>query len=162
MNKKIFIVLLLLLIAGLSVGPLSSKIWRYFDNESYSDAAFRFATYHRQEVFIGTKSYTLFIADTDDKRTQGLSDVKNMDQSEGMLFTFDSPKEQNFWMKDMHFSLDFIYVHQGKVVDLKRNVSPDTYPDILVSKSLSDGVIELNAGEIKANGIKIGDHIDLR
>lgn len=59
-----------------------------------------------------TKRFKVLVADTDDKRTQGLSYIDLMNANEGMLFTFpaDMP-EIAFHMKDMLLPLDIIFMN---------------------------------------------------
>ena len=103
------------------------------------------------------------VADTDEKRSRGLSNRDKIGQNEGMLFTFSSPSYYPFWMKEMKFPLDFIWVNDKTIVDLKENVpEPKTIsetPLIVISEYRFDKVIEFNAGVIKTFNIKIGDRI---
>ena len=40
----------------------------------------------------------------------------------GMLFVFNSPGQYSFWMKDMHFPLDMVWIDSDKIVaDISRN-----------------------------------------
>ena len=121
----------------------------------------KFMDYRKINLDLGKYNYSLFIADTDEKRTNGLSNIELMSVSEGMMFVFDKPDFYNFWMKDMKFPLDFIFLKDNKVVDLLENIIPETYPKSFTSKTEADKVIELNAGEIKKSEIKIGDKIDI-
>jgi uncharacterized membrane protein (UPF0127 family) len=78
-----------------------------------------------------------------------------------MMFVFDKPDFYYFWMKDMNFPLDFIFIRDNEVVDLLENITLETYPQSFTSKVQADKVIELNSGEIKKSGIKIGDKLDI-
>jgi uncharacterized membrane protein (UPF0127 family) len=140
----------------------SGKGWVYILGiRNNSDAVRKFQAYNPLFVPIGSKTYKLYIADTDEKRTHGLSDVESMSSFEGMAFIFPQAEMRGFWMKDMQFPLDFVYVADGIVVDLIESVRPDTYPSTIQAKAPADTVIELNAGQIKENGIKIGDQLKL-
>jgi uncharacterized membrane protein (UPF0127 family) len=98
-------------------------------------------------------------ADTNARRIKGLSDRKSMDTYQGMLFVFDHAQEQCFWMKDMHFALDMVFVDNNKkIVKIDKNISPDTYPQ----NYCADGaryVIELNSGIADRAGLKIGQEL---
>jgi uncharacterized membrane protein (UPF0127 family) len=98
------------------------------------------------------------IADTNSKREQGLSGRAKLDSDTGMLFVFDKPDKYSFWMKDMKFNLDFVWIRDDKIVYLTRNVStPSTlYPPYAVNK-----VLEVNAGFIDANKLEVGDKIEV-
>lgn len=140
----------------------AGKGWVYvLGLRSESDAVRRFQAYNPLFVPIGSRTYKLYIADTDEKRTHGLSDVESMSSFEGMAFVFPQADMHSFWMKDMQFPLDFIYVADRIVVDLIEDVQPDSYPSTIQAKAPADTVIELNAGQIKKNGIRIGDPLTL-
>lgn len=105
------------------------------------------------------------IADTQDKRVSGLSGRNNMALDSGMLFRFDKPGNYSFWMKDMKFSLDFVFIASGKIVDLMENIpypqSKESPVITVSSKSEFDSVLEINSGVIKEYNIKVGDQVSL-
>src|SRR3989344_1451545 len=73
------------------------------------------------------------LADTQEKRTQGLSGRKDIADDYGMLFVFDAPGKYGFWMKDMLIDIDIIWLSRdGSIVHIEHSVSPATYPTILV------------------------------
>jgi len=78
---------------------------------------------------------------------RGLSGRLSMPEDQGMLFIFDEPGKQCFWMKGMKFALDIIWLDEyKKVVTLKESVQPDSYPDSFCPSALAQYVIEVNAG----------------
>ncbi|OGC11848.1 hypothetical protein A3K48_05095 [candidate division WOR-1 bacterium RIFOXYA12_FULL_52_29] len=111
---------------------------------------------------IGEKRYELEIADDLTERGRGLSWRKTLAKNRGMLFIFEKPGRYIFTMEGMLLPLDFIWLKQGKVVDLKEAVNP-TAPDRpstnIEAKNDFDQVIELNAGEINAARVKLGDRV---
>ncbi len=79
---------------------------------------------------------------------QGLGGKDCIDANEGMLFIFDAPGYYPFWMKDMRFSIDIIWLSADKkVVDLETTVEPSTYPRSFVNDKPADYVLELKAGQ---------------
>lgn len=79
-----------------------------------------------------------------------------------MLFIFPQPGKYPFWMKEMNFPLDFIFIKDKIIVDLKENVSPpvgDEAPQVINAKTEFDHVLEVNAGSINAFNLKIGDSV---
>lgn len=108
-------------------------------------------------VEINNHKINIEVADTDEKRTKGLSGRKTLCDNCGMLFVFEEPGNYSFWMKDMNFLLDFIYIKGDTIVDLKQNISPNTYPQIINSLELFDKVLETNQGIIDKYNIKIGE-----
>ncbi len=116
-------------------------------------------------LVINAKKISLEIADTPEKRTQGLSGRESLSDDSGMLFIFDSAGIYSFWMKDMNFPLDFIWIKDKKVVDLNENIPPPSQtggnPQVVNPKENADMVLEVNAGFIKENGIKVGDGVEV-
>lgn len=89
------------------------------------------------------------IADTEVLRAQGLSDRASSDR-QNMLFVFDSPVTEGFWMKDMKFSLDLIWFDTSSVVvDIKRNATPESYPEIFYPQVPAQYVLETPTGVLK-------------
>ena len=101
------------------------------------------------------------VADTFFSRMRGLSGRENLGENKGMLFVFDSPAVQSFWMKGMKFPIDIIWINNDEVVGFAENAPT---PDGLNIPSFSppsavDKVLELNAGSVQRIGIKKGDEI---
>ena len=124
-------------------------------------------TLNNQKIIkIGTNEYTVEIADTEVLRSQGLSGRTSMAKNQGMLFVFTQPSYQYFWMKEMNFPLDFVWINDNIVVDITQNVLIPINGDLnsltsFTAKSPFDKVLELNAGTISSDNIKIGDIIKL-
>ncbi len=65
-----------------------------------------------------TKLFTVELADTDEKRVQGLSYRTKIEEEAGMLFSFEGNPASGFHMKDMLFALDILYIDaNGKVTE---------------------------------------------
>ena len=98
------------------------------------------------------------VADTETARQQGLSGRAGLAPDEGMLFVFPEDGEHAFWMKDMLFSIDILWLSaDGKVVYMAENVSPDTYPQSFRPDVPARYVLELPAGYAKEYNVIIGD-----
>lgn len=105
-------------------------------------------------------TYTLEVASSPKAQTKGLGGRPAMAKDQGMLFTFPGQKKQCFWMKGMQFPLDIVWLNQEqKVIAIKRNVSPDTYPQEYCAKPTMY-VIELYAGQADRAGIQIGQTLN--
>lgn len=86
-------------------------------------------------------------AQTPDEQLKGLGGRKSLPQDEGLLFVFASQGKQCFWMKDMQFSIDMIWINSDKkIVYVEKNVSPDTFPQIFCPQVNAQYVLEANAG----------------
>lgn len=120
--------------------------------------------YKSGTVVINNHELTVEIADTEATRTQGLSSRDSLGQSNGMLFVFASSDKYTFWMKDMKFPLDFIWISNHKVIGITPEVLaktgvPDADLPIYSPTELVDKVLEVNSGWAAKNQIKVGDEV---
>lgn len=153
MNHKLKLcIILALILIGLFFLAL-------FDRIRVSKTSPYFSEYRVLKKTIADKQYTLYVSDTDERREKGLSDIPSLKDNEGMIFIFDTLDYHHFWMKDMKFSLDLIFLKDNRVVDVLENLKPETYPLTFTSKEKADAVIELPVGNIKKTGLSIGDTI---
>lgn len=90
--------------------------------------------------------FTVWIADTVDRRTQGLMFVRRLDSNRGMLFLFDRPTRPAMWMKNVAIPLDLLFIAaDGRILTVARDVTPDL-PGTIQPDDAVTGVIELPAG----------------
>src|SRR3989338_5701660 len=59
---------------------------------------------------IGDQAVRVTVADTPESRERGLSGRDGLASDEGMLFVFQNDGYHTFWMKDMLFSIDIIWL----------------------------------------------------
>lgn len=101
------------------------------------------------------------IADTLEERTKGLSGRKYLEKDTGLLFIFPQPDIYRFWMKDMNFPIDIIWISPDwKIVDINEALDPGTYPQTFSPSSTVQYVLEVNAGWTKKNQVKIGNRVE--
>lgn len=105
------------------------------------------------------------IADTEQKREQGLSGRDSIGENEGMMFLFSEKGKYGFWMKGMSFPIDIIWINGNSVVGVEKNVDPQVgaLEEELKVYSPSedvDRVLEIRGGKADELGINIGDVID--
>ncbi|MFA6256705.1 MAG: DUF192 domain-containing protein [Candidatus Paceibacterota bacterium] len=82
----------------------------------------------RYAVLAG-QSVKVELAITKEAQIRGLSGRSGLPEGEGMLFIFDTPSKKIFWMKDMNFAIDMIWITEGKkVVYIEKNARPESYP----------------------------------
>jgi uncharacterized membrane protein (UPF0127 family) len=121
-----------------------------------------FPGYKTTVVTIDGQAIDAAIADTPATQELGLGNRADLPDGEGMLFIFTTDSEEAFWMKDMHFSIDMVWISvQGNIVYMAQDVSPDTYPENFVPTSPARYVLELPAGYAAAHGFKVGDLVQL-
>lgn len=107
------------------------------------------------------------IADSSAERSVGLSQHAFLDPDRGMLFLFDEPTRATFWMIDMDFPIDIIWILDETVVGIESSV-PVPVPGIGISElptytpeSPVNRVLEVNAGFAEAHGLVPGDRLDI-
>jgi uncharacterized membrane protein (UPF0127 family) len=99
----------------------------------------------------------LEVACNNSEREQGLSYRNSLENNTGMFFVFEKSDNYGFWMKDMRFSIDIVWIDEDlNIVKVSENVSPDTYPKSLYPDSPVKYVLELNSGEASSIGLKKG------
>jgi len=114
------------------------------------------------QVEIAGKTIKVEIADTDAKRELGLSGHKVLSDDEGMIFIFDKMSKYAFWMKDMLYPLDLVWINSDmKVVYIKKNAQPDSYPEVFGGDDNAQYVLEVNTGFSDKNNLKIGDTVKI-
>jgi len=105
------------------------------------------------------------IADTPKKKERGLSGRKTLAENSAMIFPYNPPERVVFWMPDMNFPIDIVYVKNNQVVEIYKNVPnfpADTPKDKLPhypSRFPVNLVIELPAGWSNLHNLKIGDSV---
>jgi uncharacterized membrane protein (UPF0127 family) len=135
---------------------------------------FYFAFFHRscnpplprESMQVGNTTFDVEVASTMVEEACGLSGRTGLGPNQGMIFLF-SPGIQSFWMKDMNFSLDMIWIGNNQVLGFVQNVpapAPGTSIFSLPVYDSPDGtsiVLEVNAGTVAADNIKVGDPVKL-
>ena len=111
---------------------------------------------------LGGQTIHISVAASESVRQQGLSGRTGLAADEGMLFVFPEDGKYAFWMKDMRFSIDILWLSaDGRVVYMALNVSPDTYPQVFRPDVPARYVLELPAGYAKAHAVRVGDIVRL-
>lgn len=114
-------------------------------------------------VKINEQSFDVEVADEDEERIKGLSDRESLDKDRGMIFVFDQKGKHSFWMKNVNFPLDLIYISDGKIVDIVKNAEPKSQDatDIQIYTPREDAnyVLEINGGLSDEYGFEIGQDV---
>ena len=117
-------------------------------------------------VFIGDVVYVVDLAVTGEERTLGLSGRPSLGTDRAMLFVYEEDSPRTFWMPDMHFPLDMVWIRSDCTVDGVTadvpNPSPDTPRDQLPrypSTGPARFILEINAGQAEARGIVPGSRV---
>lgn len=120
-------------------------------------------------VRIGEAAYVVDLAIQPEERQQGLSGRAFMAHDAGMLFVFEEESTLHFWMKEMHFPLDIIWIDEEcRLIDVAADVPPplpgagnDEIPRVQ-SPLPALYVLEVNAGEAARNGLSAGATVEFQ
>lgn len=113
-------------------------------------------------VKIDTVYIPVEIAQTPAARTQGLSGRAALPENGGLLFAFPKADYYAFWMKDMLFSIDIIWIDaNARIINIQENVSPDTYPEKFRPYRPAQYVLEVAAGFAKNHSFREGMEVSL-
>jgi uncharacterized membrane protein (UPF0127 family) len=153
--KKILLVYLLLII---SVGILATMR----GNFSFPGSPFKKST-----VTINTKTFTVDLAKNEKEKMIGLSGRNSLDENSGMLFIFSKKDQYSFWMKDMKFPIDIIFIDTDKVVDVIQNAPVPSTKNVALlpiykGAQQANYILEVKAGVAQKNKIKIGDKVTIK
>lgn len=119
-------------------------------------------TLSQEPLMVSGTRLLVEIADDDLERRQGLSDRSVLTPGTGMLFRFSQPQIRAFWMKDMRFPLDILYIRDGAVQEIFADVQPRTVSGtitVVAPAAPADTVLEVPAGESARQDWRIGDRV---
>jgi len=114
-------------------------------------------------VIINGVELELEIMRTPEEQARGLSGRESLEENAGMLFVYDEQATPSFWMKEMNFPIDIIWIgSDGRIVDISENLAPDTFPQLFHPRALVQYVLEVNASWAKTYDVTIGDPVEFR
>ena len=110
----------------------------------------------RKTVTVGQQDLEVWIADTEQDRSQGLMAVPRLDSDEGMLFVWEDPGLGAFAIKDVDYALDVAFVAEdGRIVTIE-SLTPGG-PERAESRTAYLWAIETRAGWFEEKGVAEGD-----
>ena len=115
----------------------------------------------RATVEIGIHRIDADLADTPARRQRGLSGRPALADGRGMLFPYDPPERPTFWMPDMHFDIDIIWIRAGRILGVQANAPHQVTPPLprYQPPDPIDLVLEVPAGTAERNGWRSGDAV---
>jgi uncharacterized membrane protein (UPF0127 family) len=105
----------------------------------------------------GIATFTVDVADDPQERAQGLMFVEEMGTLQGMIFVYDEPGRQSFWMRNTLIPLDMIFAApDGTILTVAENAIPQDLTAIDGGEGVQY-VLEINGGLSHRLGIAPGD-----
>jgi len=115
-------------------------------------------------VTVGGVNLITSLSTTPDAQSKGLAIRDSLNENEGMLFIFETPQKYSFWMKDMKFPIDIIWINQdGKIVHIEKNLPPCVFLLPCPSYAPKDDslyVLEVVSNFTNKFDINVGDPVD--
>jgi len=122
--------------------------------------------YHWDSIFIELKDQRLevLVAKTYAQQYRGLGKRDDLGIYQGMLFVHSSLDKYGIVMRDMRFPIDVVWLKDGEVLDIASNLQtepgvPENQLRIYRPRKPANAILELSAGWVEKNGVKIGDRV---
>jgi len=112
-------------------------------------------------IEINNTSFKVKIAENPSEWKIGLSNIDNLEEKEGMLFIFPILAERSFYMKNMNFAIDLLWIKDNIIVGMEKNMLPDNGEKYYNSVEEIDMVLELKAGSIDNYNLNINNIIKI-
>jgi len=117
-----------------------------------------------KNVTIGKQTIKAEVPRTAAAQAKGLGGRPCILPNQGMLFVFSKAGQYAFWMKDMRFPIDILWINPDhKVVGQEIDVEPNTYPDRFVNKPENPAqyVLELKSERSRELGVNLGTPVSI-
>jgi len=139
LKRKIKVIFLIVLFSSVII-----YFWKTFDNK-------------KPVIYFPDVFFEIEIAKSESEKIIGLSNREYLDKRKGLFFINTVEDYHGIWMKDMLFPIDIIWLDKNLiVVDIRKNVMPDSYPEIFYPKEKSLYILEINAGLSEKYNIENG------
>ncbi|MBI4268665.1 DUF192 domain-containing protein [Candidatus Uhrbacteria bacterium] len=112
---------------------------------------------------LGTEAVKMDALTTKQEQMKGYTNRKRPADNHGFLYVLDKPSRYAYWMKNMLFTTDVVWLDETmKVVDLRSSIAPQTYPDqIFEPIQPASYMLEFPDGFIARHGVEAGDVVDV-
>lgn len=150
MSKKIvFIVIIVLIILMILLNYVSSE---FFSLKYWNPI---------KRVYLKNVLVKAEEVSSKEKIETGLAGRASLGEGRGMIFVMPQDDFQRFWMKGMQFSLDIIWIENGRVIGCEGRISPNDQR-IFTSPEKASLVLEVNAGFCEQNIVQLNDSVEIQ
>lgn len=144
---------IIILLAAALVVTLSIRLASASCDQEYRDD---------ENIVVSGEVLRVQLADTSAEINKGLGGKSCIADNQAMLFELGRASEYSFWMKDMKFPIDIIWINsKHEIVQVDAAVSPGTYPKAFASAQPAQFVLELKSGRAADLGLRPGGLVDL-
>ncbi len=160
--NKIFLIPAVVFCCAVLLFPFSVSLFRKPNVRTVNNSVNTVVKMPTTRLVINKNYFLVEIASTDEEKILGLGGRKSLDDKlnvdTGMLFVFSEPSIEGFWMKDMNFPIDIVWMDQNKkITGYVEGAKPEDFPKIYESPGEVSYVLEISKGQVKSKNIKIGD-----
>lgn len=167
----VIFVIFILFVAGVWLKISNTNVVKNFKNTEPADKSNQNVNAeinNSSQIIIN--GHTFFVEVAADSATQkkGLSVRDNLAQDRGMLFNYPAKSILSFWMLDMKFNIDLLWVNDDKVIGIEKNMPAPLAgtedKDLLIYSSPEpvNRVLEINSGLVDQYGLKVGDSLEYK
>ncbi len=112
---------------------------------------------------LGDRLLAVEIARTAPEQYQGLSDRDSLCPDCGMLFVFATATRPTFVMRRMHFPLDMVWISEGRVAEIHKNLPPEGKSPRHFYRPAQpiEAILEINGGYCERYNIRVGDKVKI-
>ena len=119
--------------------------------------------FSKTKMILGPVTIRVEVADTDEKREQGLMWRKKLKDDSGMIFVFDQEEPQGFWMKNTLIPLSIgFFDKKGKlfqVIDMEPASVVETNPKVYNSSHPAKFALEEPKGWFQRKKVKVNQAV---
>jgi uncharacterized membrane protein (UPF0127 family) len=139
----------------------NNSVKEFFANANVTDSE-----YLKGYVILDNYKILVDIALTDKQVQDGLAIKNSLNENEGMLFFLGEPRKASFWMKNMKFPIDIIWLDENfSIIHIEQELQP--CESVFYCKSYKPNsealyVLETIAGFTKKHNMQIGINVDFQ
>lgn len=117
---------------------------------------------NRTILRLGSDSFRVTLALTNEERERGLSSTQQLGENEGMMLVYEQDDRWPIWMKDMNYPIDIIWIDSSKrITYIVKNAEPSSYPQtIFQPNDPARYVLEVPGGTADRKNVSYGDKVD--
>jgi len=105
-----------------------------------------------QRIKVEDQKLWVCVANTKIEQMRGLSYSHYLPRNWAMLFVFDDYSHHGFWMKDMSYSIDILWLDDNyRPTEVARNAAPESYPSVFTPVYANRFVLETKPGVVVGN-----------
>ncbi|MFA6253541.1 MAG: DUF192 domain-containing protein [Patescibacteria group bacterium] len=167
----VIFVIFILFVAGIWLKISNTNVVKNFKNTeptNKSNQNINTEADNASQIIINNKTFFVEVATDPATQRQGLSARQSLNTENGMLFAYAEKKDLHFWMLDMKFNIDLLWINDDKVVGIEKNMPVPLAgaedKDLLIYSSPEpvNRVLEINSGLADQYGLKVGDSLEYK